>query len=48
METINTKKAKITLIIDEDLWNQFKEGLPRTTSLNDGVVELIRKEVQRK
>lgn len=35
----------ITLEIDEELWNKFKDLIPRTTKLNDAVVQLIAKEV---
>lgn len=37
----------ITLEIDEDLWIKFKEKIPRTITLNDAIVELIKKEVSK-
>jgi|24BtaG_2_1085350.scaffolds.fasta_scaffold06121_2 hypothetical protein len=37
----------ITLVVDEELWRRFKEVTPRTITLNDAVVELIKKEVKK-
>lgn len=42
--TIETIKP-ITIEIEKELWEQFKEKVPRTIKLNDAVVELIKKEV---
>lgn len=42
------KIKPITLEIDKDLWNKFKEIVPRTITLNDAIVELIEKEVKNK
>lgn len=39
---ISKKKIKITLEIDKDLWTKFKESVPRTKTLNQAVVELIK------
>lgn len=38
----------LTLWIDKKLWDSFKELVPRTITLNDAVVQLIKKEVSRK
>lgn len=40
-----TLKQKITLSIDEELWEKFKKTVPRTKSLNDALIELISREV---
>lgn len=40
------KIKPITLEIEEELWIKFKEKLPRTITLNDGIVKLIEKEVE--
>jgi len=37
-----TKIKPITLEIDAKLWKKFKEKIPRTKTLNEAVVELIR------
>lgn len=39
------KKKPLTINIDEELWNKFKEQTPRTIKLNDAVVELIEEKV---
>lgn len=31
----------ITLEIDDELWQKFKEKIPRTKTLNEAIVELI-------
>lgn len=42
------KKIKpITLEIDKEIWEKFKERTPRTITLNDAIVELIKKEVKK-
>lgn len=38
----------ITLEIEKDLWDRFKDAIPRTKTLNDAIVELIEKEVNKK
>ncbi len=38
----------ITLEIEKELWEKFKEITPRTITLNDAIVILILKEVKRK
>lgn len=35
----------ITLEIEKPLWESFKDIIPRTITLNDAVVDLIKKEV---
>jgi len=42
------KVKPITLEIDDDLWNKFKESIPRTIKLNDAIVRLIEKKVTKK
>lgn len=37
----------ITLEIEENLWIKFKESIPRTVTLNDAVITLIRKSVKK-
>ena len=42
-----TMKIKpITLQIEKDLWERFKEHVPRTERLNDALIKLIKKEVK--
>ena len=38
----------LTLEIEEKLWEEFKIKIPRTITLNDAVVNLIEKEVNKK
>lgn len=38
-------KLKLTLDIDDVLWEKFKEKVPHTKTMNQAVVELIKKEV---
>ena len=45
---MSEKIKPLTLEIDSELWNKFKEQTPRTITLNDAVVQLIKKEVSRK
>ena len=42
------KIKPITLEIEKEIWNKFKEKTPRTITLNDAIVELIKKEVIKK
>jgi len=42
-----TNIKPLTLDINSKLWDKFKLFIPRTTTLNDAVVELIRKEVEK-
>lgn len=41
------KIKPITLEIDKELWDKFKAATPRTIKLNDAVVTLIKKEVEK-
>ncbi len=43
-----TKIKPLTLEIEDALWQKYKEKVPRTLTLNDAVVELIKKEVDTK
>lgn len=36
------------LVIENVLWEKFKEKIPRTITLNDAIVELIAREVKKK
>jgi len=38
----------ITLEIEKKLWDEFKEKTPRTKTLNEAVVELIKKDMENK
>ena len=43
------KKIKpLTIEICPEIWDKFKEKIPRTITLNDAVVSLIEKEVSSK
>ena len=46
--TQQTTVKPITLKIDRDTWEQFKVIVPRTITLNDQVVELIRNHIKQK
>jgi hypothetical protein len=37
----------LTLDIEKDLWEHFKEITPRTITLNDAIVELIKNKVKK-
>ena len=43
-----TKIKPITLEIEKELWDKFKEITPRTITLNDAIVMLIKKEENEK
>ena len=45
---VKEKIKPITLLIDPDLWNEFKVKVPRTIKLNDAIVKLIEQAVQKK
>lgn len=34
------------LIIDKELWNRFKDLVPRTKTLNDALIELVEERVK--
>lgn len=36
----------ITLEIEKEIWDKFKEIIPRTITLNQALVELIKKEIE--
>lgn len=40
------KNVTYPLNIDEDLWNKFKDLVPRTKKLNDALVELVAERVR--
>ncbi len=42
----NNKIKPITLEINKDTWEKFKNITPRTITLNDKIVELIEKEIK--
>jgi hypothetical protein len=35
--------SPLNLRIDEEIWNEFKDRIPRSITLNDAVVDLIKK-----
>lgn len=37
----------ITLMIDRNLWNEFKISIPRNIKLNDAIVDLIKKHLKK-
>jgi hypothetical protein len=37
----------ITLEIEESVWQKFKEQTPRTKTLNEAIVELIKRDVEK-
>jgi hypothetical protein len=41
------KIKPLTLEIDKELWDKFKEQTPRTITLNEAVIQLIKKEVSK-
>ena len=43
----SNKIKPITLKIDKDLWKKFKEKVPRTKTLNEAIIELIKKETDK-
>lgn len=42
------KIKPLTIEIDKEVWDQFKERVPRTITLNDKVVELIKQFLYKK
>lgn len=38
----------ITLEIEKELWDKFKERIPRTKTLNEALIELIKQFVYKK
>jgi hypothetical protein len=48
-ETMTKSVIKpLTIEIEKELWEKFKDKIPRSKKLNDAVVELIKKEVEKK
>jgi len=45
---MSEKIKPLTLEIEKDLWEKFKEITPRTITLNEAVIELIKKEINKK
>lgn len=41
------KNAKLILRVDDELWEKFKRTVSRTVNLDDAVVELIRRYVEK-
>ena len=39
------KKVTYPLNINEDLWNRFKDLVPRTKTLNDALIELVEERI---
>lgn len=44
----NNKIKPITLEVEEDLWVDFKNTVPRTKTLNQAIVELIENSLEEK
>ena len=42
------KIKPLTLEIEKEVWEEFKERIPRTITLNDKVVELIKQFLYKK
>ena len=42
------KIKPITLEIEKEVWEEFKERVPRSITLNDKVVELIKQFISKK
>ena len=42
------KIKPLTLWIDKKLWESFKETVPRTITLNDAIIELIKRDLENK
>lgn len=40
----NSKTKKFLLEIPEDVWEKWKNGVPRSVSLNKALIELLKKE----
>lgn len=38
----NEEISPLTLKIEKEIWEKFKEKIPRTKTLNDALVELIK------
>ena len=42
------KIKPLTLVIEKELWDKFKEKVPRTIKLNDAVVDLIKEHISKR
>ena len=42
------KIKPITLEIEKELWDKFKTKVPRTITLNEAIINLIKKEISKK
>lgn len=42
------KVKPLVLEIEEEVWREYKDLIPRTIKLNDSIVELIIKEIERR
>ena len=42
----NNKIKPITLEIDKYLWNKFKNSIPRTITLNEAIINLIKEKLE--
>ncbi len=43
-----TKNKKFLLEIPEEIWNDWKDTVPRSMSLNKALIELLKKEGDKK
>jgi hypothetical protein len=34
--------------IDDEIWSKFTQGIPRNTNINDYLIELIKKDIEKK
>ncbi len=40
--------AEARLYFDDDLWQRFKNGIPRNMNINTYMIELIKKDIEKK
>lgn len=48
MKSYSELKTKLNLEAPDELWQKFKESLPKTISINDAILQLIEDHVKRK
>lgn len=51
MKSLAIEKEKISFLMKNiplSLWNKFKDKIPRSKTINDAILELIAKEVNKK